>query len=81
MVVHEGLSYGEPQRVLLQLCEWHAVAAIKRRLIAAGKYIKERRDELILMIWDWVKALSLKELDKCRLALLRALDSKEAEYI
>jgi hypothetical protein len=66
---------------LLRLCEWHAVAAIRRRLIAAGKYAKERRDELILMIWDWVKALSVKELEKCRSALLQALDGKEAEYI
>jgi MULE transposase-like protein len=81
VVVHEGLNHGEPQRVLLQLCEWHAVAAIKRRLIAAGKYTKERRDELISIIWDWVKAPSIKELDKCRSTLLQTLDSKEAKYI
>jgi len=65
----------------LQLCEWHVVFAIKRRLIVVGKYYKERRDELILIIWDWIKALFIKELDECRLKLLRALDGKEAEYI
>jgi hypothetical protein len=81
VVVHKGLDYGEPQQVLLQLCEWHVVAAIKRRLIAVGKYLKERRDELILIIWNWVKAPSIKELDKCCSALLQALGSKEAEYI
>jgi hypothetical protein len=81
VVVHEGLNHGQPQHVLLQLCEWHAVAAIKRRLIAAGKYSKERRDELISMIWDWVKAPSIEELDKCRSKLLEALDGKEVEYI
>ena len=65
----------------LQLCEWHAVAAIKRRLVAAGKYNKERRDEIVSIIWNWVKAPSIKDLDVCRSKLLAALDSKEAEYI
>jgi hypothetical protein len=41
VMVHEELGYGQPQSVLLQLCEWHAVTAIKRRLVAAGKYSKE----------------------------------------
>src|SRR5207248_6358200 len=71
----------ETQSVLLQLCEWHAVAAIKRRLISAGKYKKERREELISMIWDWVQATSNEDLDKRRKELLAALHSEEAEYI
>jgi hypothetical protein len=52
VIVHEELDHRQPQHVLLQLCEWHAVATIKRRLIAARKYTKERRDELISIIWD-----------------------------
>ena len=71
----------ETQSVLLQLCEWHAVAAIKRRLIAAGKYKKERRDELISMIWGWVQATSIEELNKYRTKLLEALEHEEANYI
>ena len=27
---------------ILQLCEWHAVKAIKKRLVVAGQYIKKR---------------------------------------
>ena len=50
VVVHEGLEHREPQQILLQLCEWHAVATIKRKLVAAGKYTKERREELISII-------------------------------
>lgn len=50
VIVYKGLNYRQLQHVLLQLCKWHAVAAIKKRLIAVGKYLKERRDELILMI-------------------------------
>jgi hypothetical protein len=72
---------GRPQPVLLQLCEWHAVSAIKRRLVAAGKHPKERRDELVSMIWDWVKAPSIKDLDEYRAKLLAALRFEEAEYI
>src|SRR5436305_2822188 len=71
----------ETQSVLLQLCEWHAVAAIKRRLIAAGKYKKERRDELISMTWGWVQATSIEELNKYRTKLLEALEHEEANYI
>jgi hypothetical protein len=33
------------------------------------------------MIWDWVKAPSIKELDECWSKLLEALDGKEVEYI
>jgi hypothetical protein len=79
VVVHEAL--GKPQAVLLQLCEWHAVQAIRRRLVAAGRYTKERRDELTSMIWSWVMAPSIEALDECRAKLLTALDSKEAKYI
>jgi hypothetical protein len=50
VVVHKGLDHGKLQRILLQLCEWHAVSAIQRRLVAAGKYHKEQWDELILII-------------------------------
>ena len=74
-------TLGRRQYVLLQLCEWHAVSAIKKRLVAAGKYSKERRDELISIIWDWVQAPSVEKLDECRSKLLAALGSKEAEYI
>lgn len=50
VMVHEGLNHGEPQAILLQLCEQHTVSAIKRRLVAAGKYPKDQRDEIISMI-------------------------------
>ena len=29
------------ERTRLQLCEWHAIKAIKRRLIYSGRYLKE----------------------------------------
>jgi len=48
VIVYE--QAGMPQAVTLQLCERHAVQAIKRRLVTARRYTKERRDELILMI-------------------------------
>jgi hypothetical protein len=76
-----GEEAGRLQQVLLQLCEWHAVSAIKRRLIAAGEYAKEHRDKLISMIWNWVKAPSLEELEECRSKLLVALEHKEQAYI
>ena len=50
VVVHDAL--GRPQSITLQLCEWHAVQAIKRRLIAVGRYKMGRREELVSMIWN-----------------------------
>jgi hypothetical protein len=50
VIVYRELDDGQLQHVLLQLCKWHAVSDIKRRLVAAGGYNKERRDELISMI-------------------------------
>jgi hypothetical protein len=40
IVVNEASR--KPQYILLQLCEWHAVQAIKRRLVATGKYAAHR---------------------------------------
>jgi hypothetical protein len=48
VIVYKAL--GIPQLVCLQLCEWHAVQTIKRQLIAARRYSKERREELASMI-------------------------------
>jgi hypothetical protein len=36
--------------IKLQLCEWHAVEAIKRKLVAIGWYKKDRWEELVNMI-------------------------------
>jgi hypothetical protein len=36
-----GEATGKPQPTKLQLCEWHALKAIKRKLVAASQYKKE----------------------------------------
>jgi hypothetical protein len=71
---------GGGQRVRLQLCEWHAIQAIKRRLVAAGRYTKEKREEVIDLVNAWVKA-SMDSLDEKRRELLEALYVEEKEYI
>lgn len=40
---------GRGDIVILQRCEWHAVEAIKKRLIHKG-YSKEKRNELVDLI-------------------------------
>jgi len=44
------LSFKAPVKMkedcILQLCEWHAVEAIKKRLVVADQYTKDRREEL-----------------------------------
>ncbi len=36
---------------ILQLCEWHEVEAIKRHLVAEGRYPKVEQDKIIDLIW------------------------------
>src|ERR1035438_1192866 len=79
VVVGEGEGQ-QVQRVKLQLCEWHAIQAIKRRLVSAGRYKKERREEIIDKINAWVKA-DIDSLDEKRDELLKELHADEQAYI
>ena len=49
---------GNPSQCIFQLCEWHRVEAIKRYLVATERYPKDIRDNIIDLIWKWVKSLS-----------------------
>lgn len=42
---HQQAGHGETY--ILQLSEWHGVEAIKRHLVAAGRYPKELREKII----------------------------------
>jgi len=66
--------------VLLQLCEWHAVEAIKRRLIHTG-YSKESREQILEYVYQWVKAPDIERLEIARKILLRNVLAREREYI
>jgi hypothetical protein len=66
--------------VILQYCTWHAAEAIKRKLIASG-YQKERRKELVDLIWKWIKAEDLEKLEIARKKLIFALNNNEKEYL
>lgn len=64
-----------------QIREWDAVEAIKRRLIASGSYSKERRIELIGLVWAWVKADSIQKMVECREKLLVELQDAERAHL
>lgn len=64
-----------------QMREWDAVEAIKRRLIASGSYSKERRIELVGLVWAWVKADSIHKMVECREKLLSELKDEERAYL
>jgi hypothetical protein len=46
-----GKAVNKRAFVKLQLCEWHAVKAIKQRLVAAGRSRKDQREKIIDLIW------------------------------
>lgn len=64
-----------------QIREWDAVEAIKRRLIASGSYSKERRIELIGLVWAWVRADSIQKMVECREKLFSELQDEERAYL
>jgi hypothetical protein len=71
----------EGQRTILQLCEWHAIEAIKRRLIHSGGYSKEARESLTDLLNKWVKANTVDEMIDARKALLSQLRKGERDYL
>ena len=50
--IHRVVNSTFKLRLKLQYCNWHAVEAIERKLVAAGRYSKERREEPIFLIWE-----------------------------
>ena len=79
-VAHKGDNGEEEESIALQLCEWHAAEAIKRRLVHAGKYTKETREGLVDLINGWIKA-PLNQVEEARKKLLNELHKKEREYL
>jgi hypothetical protein len=73
-------SGGKEEETTLQLSEWHAVKAIQRRPVHAGKYSKGRREELTSSVNAWIKALTKGDAVKARDARLKALEPQEREY-
>ena len=69
------------EETVLQLCEWHAAKAIQRKLVHAGRYSKERREELINLVNAWIKALTEDDVKKTRETLLIALEPIERKYL
>ena len=67
-------------QIFLQRCEWHAAEAIKKKLIKTG-YKKRERDELVDLIWTWIKAPDLQTLDSAREKLILRLHDDEKEYL
>ena len=66
--------------VILQYCTWHAVEAIKRKLVHSG-YQKERRNKIINLIWKWIEAPTIEQLESARDSLILTLNQNEKEYL
>ena len=53
----------------LQLCNWHAAEAIKKRLTREG-YPLETRKVLADLVWKWIKSETLADKERNRGLLL-----------
>jgi hypothetical protein len=78
--VEDTVRSFDGSEIFLQRCEWHAAEAIKKNLIKKG-YRKARRDEIVGMIWNWIKADDFNALETNRNKLIRALNNDEKEYL
>jgi hypothetical protein len=77
--VEETAPAHDGSRIILQRCEWHAVEAIKKKLIKKG-YSKEKREKLVDLIWKYIKAPDFKTLNTARQKLKDDLRDAEKEY-
>ncbi len=66
--------------VTLQLCSWHAVEAIKKRVVNVG-YPKEQRKSLAAAVWHWVHCSTEELLIERRNEVLDLLRDKKKEYL
>ena len=71
----------EPQVCTIQRCTWHAEKAIQKKLVNAGKYSKERRQEIIGYVWDWIKEPTIQGMQERRERLINELGEKEQTYL
>ena len=78
--VEDTVSGPDGRSIILQRCEWHAVEAIKRKLIHKG-YPKSDREGLYDLVWKWVKSMDLDLLDTARDNLILDLKVDEKEYL
>lgn len=67
--------------VQLQLCAWHAVEAIRKRLIRAGRYPAELQKELQNLLWSWVKTYNQEDSASTRSAILDRLFDVDRNYL
>jgi hypothetical protein len=64
----------------LQHCEWHAAENI-RAAITQRRYIKEKRQALHYLTWEYIKSSTAEALETNRSALCSELREKEVNYI
>ncbi|KAI9760481.1 MAG: hypothetical protein M1840_002409 [Geoglossum simile] len=76
--VRQQMTSREIGNCFLQICEWHAVQAIRKRLTITGGYPGEWKDLIIDLVWSWIKSPTEKDLKERREQLLAAVDVKEA---
>ncbi len=79
-VARETTAEAERQGVVLQLCEWHAVQAFRRKLVTCS-YKKKEREEIDDLLWIWVKSSDPEALRKNRAEVLSILRTQDQGYL
>ena len=65
---------------ILQLCNWHAAEAIKKRLTKAG-YPAEAKKPLASAVWTWINSPTVSDIAINRQTLCEKLHIKESDYV
>ena len=80
-IMEGAAGEGQVIREALQLCEWHVVGAIMRRLTDSKGYDKRGRGDLQHLLWEYVKSPSKEELWDRREVLLQRFKTPERTYL
>lgn len=69
-----------PQQTFHQLCEWHMVQNIKKR-IAEGSYNKEQQDHIQHLVWKYIHCVRKDGVEEARRELYFELHIAERDYM
>ena len=63
-----------------QLCEWHIVQKVKKRLVE-GAYTKEQQDHIQHLIWKYMHSLTEEKMEEGRRELYYELHMEDRKYM
>ena len=75
-----GMQWTKQNGTFHQLCEWHMVQNIKKRLVE-GAYTKEQQDHVQHLLWKYIHCLTEEKMEDARRELYYELHLDDRQYM